>query len=119
MLGCGAVRRRAPMSFKSLVGLHCAGNACAKGANMTAWTHLMIRHRYWVMGIVLVITVGLMSQIGHLTIVVNSDNMMPQSNHFVRIGNEIESTFGNKNTVVVAVTPTQGTIYQTAILAKV
>jgi predicted RND superfamily exporter protein len=86
---------------------------------MTAWTHLMIRHRYWVMGIVIALTVGLMSQIGHLTIIVNSDNMMPQSNHFVRIGNEIESTFGNKNTVVVAVTPTQGTIYQTPILAKV
>jgi predicted RND superfamily exporter protein len=45
--------------------------------------------------------------------------MMPQSNHFVRIGNEIESTFGNKNTVVVAVTPAQGTIYQAPILAKV
>jgi predicted RND superfamily exporter protein len=86
---------------------------------MTAWTHLMIRHRYWVMGVVLAITVGLMSQIGHLTIVVNSDNMMPQSNHYVRIGNEIEGTFSNKNTVVVAVTPAHGTIYQTAILAKV
>lgn len=86
---------------------------------MTAWTHLMIRHRFWVMGIVIAITIGLMSQIGHLTIIVNSDNMLPQSNHFVRIGNEIESTFGNKNTVVVALTPTQGTIYQTPILAKV
>jgi predicted RND superfamily exporter protein len=86
---------------------------------MTTWVNLMIRRRYWVMGIVIALTAGLMSQIGHLTIIVNSDNMMPQSNHFVRIGNEIESTFGNKNTVVVAVTPTQGTIYQSSILAKV
>ena len=54
---------------------------------MTAWTNLMIRYRYWVMGIVIALTFGLMSQIGHLTIIVNSDNMMPQSNHFSRTGN--------------------------------
>src|SRR6185312_1803871 len=62
-LRCDLSTSCAPMSFQSLVGLHCA-HACAKGANMTAWTHLMIRHRYWVMGIVIALTLGLMSQIG-------------------------------------------------------
>jgi predicted RND superfamily exporter protein len=86
---------------------------------MTKWINLMIRRRYWVMGIVLAVTLVLMSQIGHLTVVVNSDNMLPESNHFARIGKEIESTFGNKYTVVVGVTAAQGTIYQTPILEKV
>jgi hypothetical protein len=41
---------------------------------MTRWINLMIRYRYWVMGAVLAVTAGLMSQIGHLQIVVSSDN---------------------------------------------
>jgi predicted RND superfamily exporter protein len=86
---------------------------------MTAWINLMISYRYWVMGAVLAVTVGLVSQIGHLQIIVSSDNMVPQSNHYVRAGNEIESVFGHKFTVAIAVTATQGTIYQTPILEKV
>jgi len=86
---------------------------------MTMWINLMIRYRYWVMGAVLAVTVGLMSQIGHLQIIVSSDNMVPQSNHYVRTGNEIESVFGHKYTVAIAVTATHGTIYQTPILEKI
>jgi predicted RND superfamily exporter protein len=86
---------------------------------MTTWINLMIRYRYWVMGAVLAVTVGLMSQIGHLQIIVSSDNMVPQSNRYVRTGNEIESVFGHKYTVAIAVTATHGTIYQTPILEKI
>jgi len=86
---------------------------------MTTWINLMIRHRYWVMGVVLAITVGLMSQIGHLEVILSSDNMLPQSNHYAQAGREIEDTFGNKYTVAIAVTATQGTIYQTPVLEKV
>jgi uncharacterized protein len=86
---------------------------------MATWINLMIRYRYWVMGVVLAVTAGLMSQIGHLRIIVSSDNMVPQSNHYVKTGNEIEAIFGHKYTVAIAVTATQGTIYQTPILEKV
>src|SRR5579859_6489776 len=86
---------------------------------MTTWINLMIRYRYWVMGAVLAVTAGLMSQIGHLQIIVSSDNMVPQSNHYVRTGNEIERVFGHKYTVAIAVTATHGTIYQTPILEKI
>jgi len=86
---------------------------------MTTWINLMIRYRYWVMGAVLAVTVGLMSQIGHLQIIVSSDNMLPQSNHYIKTGNEIEAIFGHKFTIAIAVTATQGTIFQTALLEKV
>src|SRR5882757_4627061 len=86
---------------------------------MTTWMNLMIRHRYWVMGAVLAVTFGLMSQIGHLEVIVSSDNMVPQSNHYIRTGNEIEDTFGHKYSVAIAVTAVQGTIYQTPILEKI
>jgi predicted RND superfamily exporter protein len=86
---------------------------------MTTWINLMIRHRYWVMGAVLAVTIGLMSQIRHLEIIVSSDNMLPQSNHYIRTGNEIEGTFGHKYPVAIAVTAAHGTIYQTPILEKI
>ena len=79
----------------------------------------MIRHRFWVMGVVLAATFGFMSQIGHLEVIVSSDNMVPQSNHYIRTGNEIEDTFGHKYSVAIALTATQGTIYQTPIFEKV
>jgi predicted RND superfamily exporter protein len=86
---------------------------------MTTWINLMIRHRFWVMGVVMAVTIGLISQIRHLEIIVSSDNMVPQSNHYVRTGNEIEATFGHKYPVAIAVTATNGTIYQTPILEKI
>lgn len=86
---------------------------------MTTWINLMIRYRWWVMGAVLAVTVGLMSQIGHLHIIVSSDNFLPQSNRYIRTGNEIEGNFGHKYSVVIAVTATHGTIYQAPILEKV
>jgi uncharacterized protein len=86
---------------------------------MTTWINLMIRFRWWVMGAVLAVTVGLVSQIGHLRIIVSSDNFLPQSNHYIKTGNEIEGTFGHKHAIAIAVTATHGTIYQTPILEKI
>src|SRR5260370_18182142 len=86
---------------------------------MSTWINLMIRYRYLVMAALLEVTVGLMSHIRHLDIIVSSDNMLPQSNHYIRTGNEIEDTFGHKYTVAIAVTATHGTIYQPAILEKI
>jgi hypothetical protein len=53
---------------------------------MTAWINLVIRYRYGVMGIVLLVTLGLMSQIGHLEVILSSDNRAPQSNHYIKTG---------------------------------
>ncbi len=44
---------------------------------------------------------------------------MPQSNHYIRTGKEIENTFGQKYAIAIAVTATHGTIYQTPILEKI
>lgn len=86
---------------------------------MKAWITLMIRRRYWVMGAVVAVTLALMSQIGHLEVILSSDNMLPQSNRYAQAGREIEETFGNKYTVAIAVTATTGTVYQPHVLEKV
>jgi len=79
----------------------------------------MIRHKKWVIGICFLFTFALMSQIGHLEVILSSDNMLPQSNRYIKAGHEIEDTFGHKYTVVVGVTANQGTVYQTPILEKI
>jgi len=86
---------------------------------MKTWINFVIKRRVWVIGAVVLFTVGLLSQFSRFQVVLSSDNMMPQSNHYVIVGNELERTFGNKNTVVIGVTAKHGTIYQTAILGKV
>lgn len=86
---------------------------------MRTWIELMIEKRKWVIGICILITLGLMSQLKNLAVVISSDNFMPQSNHYVKTESEVESTFGFKNTAVITITANQGTIYQAPILEKV
>jgi len=86
---------------------------------MKTWINFVIEKRGWVIGAVLVFTAALISQFSRLQVVLTSDNMLPQANHYVLVGNEVESTFGNKYTVVIGVTAKSGTIYQTPILEKV
>ena len=86
---------------------------------MKTWINFIIEKRVWVIAAVLLFTAGLLSQFSRFQVVLSSDNMMPQSNHYVVVGNELESTFGNKYTVVIGVTAKRDTIYQTPILEKV
>jgi len=86
---------------------------------MKTWINFVVKNRIWVIGAVLLFTAALLSQFSRFQVVLSSDNMMPQSNHYVVTGNELENTFGNKYTVVIGITAKQGTIYQTPILEKV
>src|SRR2546423_14041021 len=86
---------------------------------MKTWINFVIEKRVWVIAAVLLFTAGLLSQFSRFQVVLSGDNMMPQSNHYVVVGNELESTFGNKYTVVIGVTAKHDTIYQTPILEKV
>ena len=86
---------------------------------MKTWIGFVIAQRKWVIGLCALVTIGLMSQLQHLAVVISSDNFLPQSNHYIGTGNEVESTFGFKNTAVVTITANQGTIYQAPILEKV
>ncbi len=86
---------------------------------MKTWIGLVIRFRLLVMAVCILLTIVLASQIRHLQIIINSDNFLPQSNHYVVVQNEIERVFGNKYSVVVGITAKKGTIYQPEVLAKV
>lgn len=86
---------------------------------MRAWIRLVIQHRKTVVALVGVFTVLLLTQLAGLKLIIDPDNILPQEHHFVRTNELIESTFGNKFTVVITLTPNQGTIFQTEFLSKV
>ncbi len=86
---------------------------------MKPWTAFVIRFRFLVIAACLLVTAGFASQIPRLQIVINSDNFIPQSNRYAKVGTEVEHVFGAKYTAVIGVTANQGTIYDPAILEKV
>lgn len=86
---------------------------------MRNWIAFVIRNRKWAVGLCLLFTAALLSRFGSLKIVISGDNFLPQSNHYIVVEKEIESTFGNKYTVVIGITAKDGTIYQKDILEKV
>jgi predicted RND superfamily exporter protein len=86
---------------------------------MKSWISFVIRFRFAVIALCLLLTAGFASQIPRLQILINSDNFIPQSNHYAVVGNEVERVFGNKHTAVIGITANSGSIYQPAILAKV
>jgi hypothetical protein len=65
------------------------------------------------------ITLALLAQLRSLQIVIDPDSTLPQNHPYISTGNLIEKTFGNKFTVIIGVTPKEGTIYQPLVLEKV
>jgi predicted RND superfamily exporter protein len=86
---------------------------------MRNWIQLMIRCRKLVVFMTGLLTVLLLIQLKDLQIIIDPDNILPRDHHFVKTNDLIEETFGNKFTVVVAMTPKTGDIYQTQFLEKV
>lgn len=79
---------------------------------MRWWVKGVIRFRKWVLAATFLFTVLLLTQLTQLRLMIDPDNVLPRDHHFVRTNELIESTFGNKFTVVVTLTAKAGDIYQ-------
>jgi predicted RND superfamily exporter protein len=66
--------------------------------------------------LVLVITGGLMSSLGRLSIVIDPDETLPQTHPYLVATNLADRLFGNKFAVVIGLTPQQGDALQPAVL---
>lgn len=64
----------------------------------------IIKHRKWVLGLTVLVTLGLIYQLKSLNIVIDPDTTLPQSHPIIVTGNTIEKTFGNKFNVVIGIT---------------
>jgi predicted RND superfamily exporter protein/outer membrane lipoprotein-sorting protein len=79
----------------------------------------VVRHRIIVMLLVALATLLLASQTRQLSIVVDPDDILPQSHPLISTTNRIEALFGNRFTVVIGVHATSGTIYENGVTERV
>lgn len=86
---------------------------------MRGYINWIISHRKAVVILTALITIALLSQLRSLSIILDPDNTLPQTHPYIMTGNFIEKTFGNKFTVVIGISATNGTVFQTPILEKV
>lgn len=86
---------------------------------MKAWIQWVIRYRKAVIAATGVITVVLAAQLSSLQVIIDPDSALPQTHPYIATGNLVEKVFGNRFTVVIAITPKEGTVYQENVLNKV
>ena len=79
----------------------------------------VVRYRIIVMLLVALATLLLASQTRQLSIVVDPDDILPQSHPLIATTNRIEALFGNRFTVVIGVHATSGTIYENGVTDRV
>lgn len=86
---------------------------------MRSYIGWILRYRWAVIALSVVITALAISQARNLRIVIDPNTMLPQSHPYVATTNEVEKVFGSKYIVVIGITPKNGDIYQPEVLGRV
>jgi uncharacterized protein len=79
----------------------------------------LVRFRWVVLGVTLLITIGLASRVKHLTLDNNPDLWAPQNHEFIKTTHQLEKLFGGRTFTVVGIVPKHGDIYTPEVLAKI
>ncbi|MBF0141473.1 MAG: outer membrane lipoprotein-sorting protein [Magnetococcales bacterium] len=74
------------------------------------------RHSKLIITLFLLVTVVLCSRIGHLVIVIDSDEILPQNHPFVVVTKRIEKIFGNQFSAILTITPHEGDMFQPKVI---
>ena len=86
---------------------------------MRGYIGWVLRYRWLVIALTVVITGLAISQARNLRVIIDPNTMLPQSHPYVSTTLKVEKIFGSKYIVVIGVTPKSGDIYQPAVLAKI
>ncbi len=86
---------------------------------MRSYIGWILRYRWAIIALAIVITALAISQARNLRIVIDPNTMLPQSHPYVATTNEVEKVFGSKYIVVIGITPKNGDIYQPEVLGRV
>ena len=86
---------------------------------MQRYIEWIIRYRFVVIALTLIITIAAVIQAKNLKIIIDPNTMLPQSHPYVTTSNQVEKIFGSKYVVVVGITPKEGDIYQPVMLEKI
>ena len=86
---------------------------------MRGYLEWVLRYRWLIMGLTVVITGLAISQARNLRVIIDPNTMLPQSHPYVSTTLRVEKIFGSKYIVVIGVSPKSGDIYQPAVLEKI
>src|SRR3990167_8353968 len=99
--------------------VHVAVSDQTKEGVMRRYVESIIRCRLLVIGLTLLVTGALGSQVKHLRVIIDPNTMLPQSHPYVAATNQVEKVFGSKNVVVIGITPNEGDAFTPQVLSKV
>ncbi len=86
---------------------------------MRSYVEFILKFRWAVIALVLLITAFLVMQAKNLKIIIDPDAVLPQSHPYVIGTNKVEKVFGSKFIAVVGITPKSGDIFQPNVLQKI
>ncbi|HXN05588.1 MAG TPA: MMPL family transporter [Nitrospiria bacterium] len=86
---------------------------------MKSYIEWILKFRFLVIGLTLLVTLFLGIQIKNLHIIIDPNTNLPQDHPYIIATNKIESLFGSKNVILVGITPKEGDIFQKPLLQKV
>jgi len=86
---------------------------------MRRYVEWIIRHRILVVGITVLISGALVSQITQLRVIIDPNKMLPQDHPYVAATNDVEKLFGSKYIIVIGITPKRGDAFSPQVLSKV
>ncbi|HEY5995320.1 MAG TPA: MMPL family transporter [Gallionellaceae bacterium] len=86
---------------------------------MRTYIGWILRYRWLVIALTVVITALAISQARNLRIVIDPNTMLPQSHPYVSTTLKVEQVFGSKYIIVIGVTPKSGDIYQPEVLGRI
>lgn len=72
----------------------------------------------WILAAILAVTAILGHGLRYAQVEVNPDQQLPQDHPYIRTLNEIHHLFGDKNLVIIGLTPTQGDVFSPSFLNK-
>src|SRR5437867_5495092 len=78
----------------------------------------VVRRRWGVLAVVLLVTLLLGRAAGHLHVEIDPDRQLPQDHPFIQTLNDVHRLFGDKNLVVVGLFPHDGNVFTSAFLRK-
>ena len=91
----------------------------ADSPRLRRYATFVVRHRWAVIAFGVITTAILASGLLRLRIEVDPDRALPQDHPYIVNLNELHRLFGDKNMVVIGLTPREGGVYSPAFLGKV
>lgn len=83
------------------------------------FARFIVERRHWVLAAVAIATLVLGLQLRSLSVIVDADELLPRGHAFVQVTERVQALFGNRFSVLIGITPKQGSVWTPETLSKV